>query len=396
MSAHEHEATPEVAAPAPAAMTALPAASAAGTLGASILQLQRQAGNRAASRVAHAHTRALARYEIEGGSLGINNPVHETLTLIAVRRAREAAARQPGHVMSPLLAGVDTSGIPAMSSSSGHNLSAAEQHRSLHQFIRGVMWADDPLGLLFDSEASVIAPSTGLQWYWNFDPQYATDRANLEARSHYGDLQFFHGMASADNEAAAVTRTHVLEWARFLLDVGTARISGDTRLDSLPLTARLFETRSGADWTIKRLFGSRRASGAEVRQRAVGVLFHLIQDSHARGHVERDPATSRIREFHSYSHQGHDEHGAADTWGPGATLEEHVRNTPGASLAVERCVEVLTRLENGQSTDEIMAWLDSDVFALAPDVRAAGPGAEFVPPPPPPRHEGLTQIERHH
>ena len=41
----------------------------------------------------------------------------------------------------------------------------------------------------------------------------------MTARSHFGDLQFFHGMASSDAEAPATTKANMLNWARFLIKV---------------------------------------------------------------------------------------------------------------------------------------------------------------------------------
>lgn len=394
MASREHEAqapapSEPVAPRAPAAaLTAVAAQAPAGSSPARALSavralaLQRAAGNRAVARLArHARTvaasgRTLARYNIRG-PWNAKHSVHEVLTLLAIRQANEAARAQR---IRNLTAGIEESDLPSSQQTGSPDLEPEDQPLYLHQFLRGVVWADDPMGLLFDNEQDMTDYSSGLQWYRNFNPDLRNDRANLEARSHFGDLQFLHGMASADNEAATTTKQQALDWARFVIDVAAGRIDGDRRLETIPLTRRLFPATPSA--TVKRLFGWGGASDRDVRQRAVGILFHLIQDSHAHGHVDRDPATDDIREFHSYTHQDDDEHGHFDAWGPGRTLGEHVRNTPGASAAVDQCAHVLVMIEQSRPTDEIVSYLDRTVLRLAPSPNASGPGDEFRRRPP--------------
>jgi hypothetical protein len=377
----------EAASQDPAEQVALLAAPAAlGAIGAlapaNALALQRSAGNRAVARLAKnprrlaKNPRILARYNIRG-PWNTKHSVHEVLTLLAIRQASQAARAQ--HIRN-LTAGVEEDELPSLSQTGSPDLEPENQPHYLHQFLRGVVWADDPLGLLFDNEEDMTDYSSGIQWYWNFDPNYRRDRANLEARSHFGDLQFFHSMATADSESAATTKQQALEWARFVIDVAAGRTDGDRRLETIPLTHRLFP--SNQSWTIKRLFGWGGASDRDVRQRAVGILFHLIQDSHAHGHVDRDPATDDIREFHSYTNQDDEEHGHFDAWGPGSTLGEHVRNTPGAASAVDQCAHVLVMMEQNLPTDDIVGYLDHTVLRLAPSTRQSGPGDEFRRRPP--------------
>lgn len=44
-------------------------------------------------------------------------------------------------------------------------------------------------------------------------------------RSHYGNLQFMHSMASFDGEPAGSTRRHMQMWAKYLwgIAIGTTR-----------------------------------------------------------------------------------------------------------------------------------------------------------------------------
>jgi hypothetical protein len=332
-----------------------------------LLALQRAIGNRAVGAM-------LMRDQIEG-PWNLKDPVHEVLTLRVIKEALDRIAAE-GWTAGGLLGGVDATGIPELSSKKGHNL-APEKHinKSLQQFIRGVVWPDDPRGLLFDEPAGTTDYSTGIAWYREFTPKKVTDSKALTARSHFGDLQFLHGMATQDGELAYMTAEKMRAWARFLADVSTGQIDPDDKVDAHQTPSLLFPAHR--DITIKTLFGHETATDAETRQRAAGALMHLIQDSHAQGHVDRDPKTGHVREFHAYGTQDHDKHTAADKWAEGKDLGERIKNTPGAEAAIQKCKEVLVMLDQGKPTNEVIAYLDRTVLALDPAARAAGPGADF-------------------
>ena len=63
------------------------------------------------------------------------------------------------------------------------------------------VWADDPEGLLFDNPRNTYNYSSGAMWYSHFSDGEKGKFDTMTARSHFGDLQFFHGMASSDAEA---------------------------------------------------------------------------------------------------------------------------------------------------------------------------------------------------
>jgi hypothetical protein len=329
-----------------------------------VLQLQRSIGNRATAR-------QLQRYKILG-PWNMGEAVHETLTVLAVGDAigqLEAEGTDPGELM----AGFDVDKLPDESRKASFDPAYAPA--SFQQFIRGVVWADDPKGLLFNLENDATKYSTGYAWWSEFGEgekgKFAADKSDLIARSHFGDLQFFHGMASVDKEAAITTKQHMLDWARFLIDVATARTAADAQVKDVAAIKDLFP--ANADWTIKRLFGWAKASDIQTRQRAVGILFHLIQDSHAAGHVERDD-TGDIVEFHAYGGQDEKEHGKYDFFAKAATLRESIAQTKGAASARQRCTQVLKLIARQQSTDDIVKFLDETVFKLAGSPREAGAG----------------------
>ena len=361
------------------------AASAAGQV-AQVLGLQRTIGNRrTAALLAGAPTRRLQRYKILG-PFDKGQAVHETLTLLAVKRAKdrlEAAGADPGE----LLSGFKSTGLPREDRMFGYDPLFA--HKSHQQFIRGVVWADDPEGLLFDDDKGTTNYSSGLMWYSHFSDGEGGDFSTLTARSHFGDLQFFHGMASADDEAPETTKQNMLEWARFLVDVAAGRTGTDETLGNIAEVSDRFPDMG--DHTVKQLFGFAKGSDVQIRQRAVGALFHMIQDSFAHGHVERD-ASNEIVEFHAYGAQDEHKHGEYDFLGGGLfeDLGPRIDKTKGARSAIDACADVLEMIAAGNSTDHVVAYLDDMVFPLSAAAKGAGPGSGLAkPPPPPPTPEWL-------
>ena len=86
-----------------------------------------------------------------------------------------------------------------------------------------MVWADDPEGQLFDNPRDTSNYSSGAVWNSRFDAGTKGKFDTMTARSHFGDLQFFHGMASSDAEAPSTTKANMLNWARFLVKVAKRR-----------------------------------------------------------------------------------------------------------------------------------------------------------------------------
>jgi len=353
---------------------------------AQVLGLQRAIGNRrTAALVAGAPKRGISRYKILG-PFDKGQAVHETLTLLAVKQAKqalEAKGADPGELMSEF----KTSAVPATDSMFGYDPLYA--HKTQTQFIRGVVWADDPEGLLFDNPRDTYNYSSGAVWYSHFKDGEKGDFSTMTARSHFGDLQFFHGMASADAEAPATTKAHMLNWARFLIKVAKGVITTDTKLKDIAEVSSLFPNQG--ELTVKELFGWGKGDYVKIRQRAVGALFHMIQDSYAHGHVERD-SSGAISEFHAYGGQDEHKHGEYDFLGgswyqdPG----ERLKKTEGALSAIDACAAVLQMIAEDVHSDAIVDYIDKTVLALSSNARPAGAGTGLEkPPPPPPRKEPL-------
>jgi hypothetical protein len=143
---------------------------------------------------------------------------------------------------------------------------------------------------------------------------------NLLRRSHFGDMQFLHAMASP-GEAPARTRERMLLWAAFTFGVANGTIATDAPIASLAVPLQAEVLRGLSDRTVHQFFETRAAVSPEtIRRTALGALLHMVQDSFSASHVQRgnetvgDAATpfGAIMLFHDYGCQSPDKHAEAD------------------------------------------------------------------------------------
>lgn len=331
----------------------------------------------------------IQRHEIEG-PFGIKNPAHETMTAEALRRAG--------------LIGKDDK----------------FSSQNAWEYIRGVMWNDDPESMFFKSNRmrqptpSTAAYalggvkglpangrpgdfSTGLAWMDKFT-QYEDKAAAgkeygvgspLLARTHFGDMSPLHGMAGKDGESRESTQRTMMMWAELTSKVGIGEISGDKKLSEIKIPGfEMFaQDAKLKDKTVAQFFGCDE-TGGDVKKRAMGSMMHMIQDSYAGGHAEREDLGNgrkgKIVGFHSYAHQDHEKHGEKDSfqggYDPKETPAKQIARLDGGNDAVEECTELLKLMnKKGANWEEIQQHLAMKTFALSPqrDAHGAGPGDGF-------------------
>lgn len=300
----------------------------------------------------------------------ISEPVHEEITL----RARACAALATVPAGQPLVCDAQA---PYAGDPDGNKYDS---------LVRGVWWNDDPNQLLFAGRQP--------KWFgwmkdgeriarharnWLGRPARITPRYYMNYRSHFGDLQFLHAMASADGEAAADTRAHVLEWAEFAWAVATRKIAVDRTLDQVttPGFQARFSQQSG--WTVGYLFGPRyllRQNPDHYPDLALGSLLHVVQDSYSEAHVQRDFAASprcpdgRIVRFHSYVHQDGARHGTADTRGAW-----QARRFTAAQDPVNVSASLIRYADSDAPWPEVARYLALTVFCIDDDAQPASAGA---------------------
>lgn len=330
---------------------------------------------------------ASPQYKVKG-PWGKGDPVHENLTLLVLRQALESlTGNDPAYQRGPLLNGIDLASLPTWESKKQHDFDPKDAPESTQEFLRGVYWPDDPQCLFFKTIRGVKKYTDGLSWLREYNHGKKGKNktpAELIARSHFGDLQFMHGMACSFGEPADETRKKILFWARICIEVATGRIAPQTLIKNLPdhdgfSMKRFFSAHW--DWTFQQLLAgvkerAEELSAQDVRQRAAGVLLHLLQDSYAAGHVQRNEEGA-VQQFHDYGHQESKRHGHKDKMGPGKNLRQHIENTAGAMQSIEAGANVIMCLDSKVETSVIVEYLGQQVFKLASDVQPAGPGAEF-------------------
>ncbi|WP_221417892.1 DUF4157 domain-containing protein, partial [Fulvivirga kasyanovii] len=256
------------------------------------------------------------------------------------------------------------------------------------EYIRGVIWNDDPEGLLFDNNKKDNDNySSGLVWYNHFSDgkdkskkgEQIGKQDNMTARSHFGDLQFFHAMAIADGIKAQITKDKVMIWAEFAYRVGIEDIKSSTTLTSVPVAGftEYFKGTPKADkLTIDNLFHTHKEGSTP--KRAMGSLMHMIQDSHAHGHAERveENEGDPIKSFHSYVNQDGHKHGEHDK-GNGDYSYEGLSKIKGAKAAMDKGAQVFRYYKAKTPWPQVKVYLDTQVFNMVENPTVSGPGEEF-------------------
>lgn len=269
--------------------------------------------------------------------------------------------------------------------------------------ISGVRWNDDPPFRLLENEGQHTSCKTTETirfttqprcWYQLFQAAKsqaehgtipnAANHAPLLARSHFGDLQFLHAMASHDGESAAETQRRVMIWMEFAWKVADGEYGLDTKLKDVDV-AGFDEFFGKSGWTVQDLFAqgnpSLRRHLADV---ALGTVLHTVEDSFAEGHVLREqssagncadavslPAPPRILEFHSYAHQDEKKHKQRDA--RGAFEEGLVRPVNVVSVGKP----LVDFYEQGKNWQEVRPYFEC-VFAVVDPNSTATAGKEFA------------------
>ncbi|GKT42871.1 uncharacterized protein ColSpa_03052 [Colletotrichum spaethianum] len=214
---------------------------------------------------------------VAGGPWGmIHEPIHESLTLAAL-----------------ISSNYDVSRGTTIKNASNHDW----------EYIRGAIWNDDPDCQLFnDSAGENHSYSTGGMWLyyykqgeseWNPNDLDSTRLRNPIGRSHYGDLQFLHCMASASGEEPTITKAKVMLWMEVMYKLanGEDGITPNTEVqhtkleEFFPVLSLPPRFKSLAYLLAK----ESKFQGLDIHRRALGSMFHVIQDSYAIGHTKRTP-----------------------------------------------------------------------------------------------------------
>ena len=116
------------------------------------------------------------------------------------------------------------------------------------------------------------------------------NQSALPLRSHLGDLQFVHSMASSDDEDPVETRSKILGWAEATWGVvrGNHKLGTWLKDINVPVVQQFF---GSSEWRVPTVHVGDPSLRPYVSDVAFGSLLHMVEDSFAASHVERmEPA----------------------------------------------------------------------------------------------------------
>ena len=175
-------------------------------------------------------------------------------------------------------------------------------------------------------------------------------------------------------------------WAEFAWGVASGKHTLGTRLKTVQV-AGMSDHFGRAEWTVQDIFTLGNPTlRSRIREFTFGSLLHLVEDSFAKGHVDRaepiqgekcegmpqHPAPGRIRRFHAYNNQNTGKH--ADQDSRNAFSVHWTVNKPSV---IDVGQTLLGYFDRAVAWDEVRPYLDC-VFAIENPNTPASAGDDFL------------------
>ena len=203
--------------------------------------------------------------------------------------------------------------------------------------------------------------------------------AVIMLRSHFGDLQFLHSMASTSQERAGETRDKILMWAEFTWRTARGELVAGTKIADagVPSLTNYFSSGETVQTLFTRGNPTHRKAIGEV---AFGTLLHTVHDSFTRSHTDRAESDGsvcgdglpqrpgKVRQFLNYALQKSSKHAVEDKRN---AVDLQLQTVSPNMIDVGKYLK--DRLEHGASWDEIKPFL-SCVFEPEDENALTGAG----------------------
>lgn len=243
------------------------------------------------------------------------------------------------------------------------NLFQQAKKQLLNEIVRGVRWNDDPLMML---SSEMVNFGVNYAHSCHDDIKYKINQKwDYLYRTHCGDMQYLHAMASSKEEKPHETLHKIFMWLEFTYKVSSGAIPTNRRLRSVHLlmtednselfydeivnnggkykceydksgavkscaeveTIFSFECKRVIDWpfiwkTKPRCNNVGDIDEVTIRNIALGSALHLLQDSMSDSHVARERQLSEycspenrdmgVIKYHNYNDQKSSLHSKAD------------------------------------------------------------------------------------
>lgn len=287
-------------------------------------------------------------------------PIHEEMTLATLDCDKSTPCSGPlvaqGIAAADVLAGVRWNDFPAVWFTKCTDKSCCGPQRAVNRrdvkCYVGAIW-----------HADVI---------WREPRGGPRSRDSWFVRGHYGDLQAWHSMAPVD-EPAEDTLGKMLLWARFWYQLSQDKWPPGTDMTRLGMP------------DMKRFFqpGARRVddfvdfrTGKDRRGVALGAILHMVQDSYAPCHTERN-ARGEIARFNSYFNQSTHTHRSHDR--NRDAVDRVMAMDPGPVVTGRRLLALRAAGADWAEVEPVLrdAWR----LSASPAVAAAGTLCERYPAP---------------
>ena len=157
------------------------------------------------------------------------------------------------------------------------------------EFFRGLIWNDDPSCLLLnDEEGDNHDFGLGIEWA---DAFYNGPDSCMTKRSHIGNLQFLHAMATKEGEPARETKQNLMLWLEVMykLACGNQEVSENDQLNIRFPKDLNSQTVPSGSLRLRDLIIATTPSCKYLLldRKALGICSHIIQDLYAVGHTQR-------------------------------------------------------------------------------------------------------------